>query len=256
MEKDRENGVQHDKGGIQVIARAAAILRALGREGISLGALAKETGLARSTVQRIVDALAQENLVEAGEAGVRLGWGLGQLAQLAQSDIVLAVRPHLEALFERTRESVDLSARHGREVAFLDRIISDQELRVVPISDKPRPLHSMANGKALLASLADAQVERLLPGVLAALTAHTITALPVLLAELAQVRASGVSFDREEHALGVCALGAAVCVPGLAPHAISIAVPATRFDSSMPALQEALLQARADIEASLRALHL
>lgn len=245
-----------DRNGIQVIARAAAILRALGREGISLGALAKETGLARSTVQRIVDALAQENLVEAGEAGVRLGWGLGQLAQLAQSDIVLAVRPHLEALFERTRESVDLSARHGREVAFLDRMISDQELRVVPITGKPRPLYSMANGKALLASLSEPEVERLLPGELAALTPHTITTLPALQAELAQVRSSGISLDREEHALGVCALGTAIRVPGLAPHAISIAVPASRFAASLPDLQQALLQARAGIEDSLRALRL
>lgn len=248
--------MEKHKGGIQVIARAAAILRALGREGISLGALAKETGLARSTVQRIVDALAQEHLVEAGEAGVRLGWGLGQLAQLAQSDIVLAARPHLEALFERTRESVDLSARHGREVAFLDRIISDQELRVVPIMGKPRPLHSMANGKALLASLPEPEVEQLLPGDMAVLTPHTITTLPALLAELAQVRASGVSFDREEHALGVCALGTAIHAPGLAPHAISIAVPASRFAASLPALQQALLQARAGIEGSLRALRL
>ena len=68
--------MQKDTGGIQVIARAAAILRALGREGMSLGALAKQTGLPRSTVQRIVDALAAEDFVEAGDAGVRLGWGL------------------------------------------------------------------------------------------------------------------------------------------------------------------------------------
>ena len=85
--------------------------------------------------------------VEVGEGGVRPGWGLRRLAAAAQSNIAALVRPGLEALFEHTRESVDLSTGHGREVAFLDRIISDQELRVVPIADRPRPLHAMANGK-------------------------------------------------------------------------------------------------------------
>ena len=243
--------MQKDTGGIQVIARAAAILRALGREGVSLGALAKQTGLPRSTVQRIVDALAAEDLVEAGESGVRLGWGLGRLAQLAQSDIVLAARPHLEALFEATHESVDLSTRQGGEVSFLDRIVSDQELRVVPITDKPRPLHAMANGKALLCAMSDAEVTRLLQHKLLALTPHTITTLPALLAELAAARASGLTVDRAEHALGVCALGTAIRVAGLPALAISVAAPAARFEASLPALQDALLAARAAIEASL-----
>lgn len=246
--------MQKDTGGIQVIARAAAILRALGREGMSLGALAKQTGLPRSTVQRIVDALAAEDFVEAGDAGVRLGWGLGRLAQLAQSDIVLAARPHLEALFEATHESVDISARQGSEVSFLDRIVSDQELRVVPIANKPRRLHAMANGKALLSSMSDAEVERLLQDSLLAMTPHTITTLPALLADLALARASGFSHDREEHALGVCAIGTAIRVPGLPALAISVAAPASRFDASLPAFQQALQTARAAIEQSLAAL--
>lgn len=47
----------------------------------------------------------------------------------------------------------------------------------------------MANGKALLASLAEAEVERLLPGELAALTPQTITGLPDLQQALLQARA-------------------------------------------------------------------
>ena len=246
--------MKKETSGIQVIARAAAILRALGRDGMSLGALAKQTGLPRSTVQRIVDALAAEDFVEAGDAGVRLGWGLGRLAQLAQSDIVLAARPHLEALFEATHESVDISARQGSEVSFLDRIVSDQELRVVPIANKPRRLHAMANGKALLSSMSDAEVERLLQDNLLALTPHTITTLPALLADLALARNSGFSHDREEHAPGVCAIGTAIRVPGLPALAISVAAPASRFEASLPAFQQALQTARAAIEQSLAAL--
>src|SRR5258708_923507 len=70
--------------GIQVIARAASVLRALeGRpEGLSLGQIAKEVGLARSTVQRIVAALASEDFVTEAQPGhgVRIGPGLARIA--------------------------------------------------------------------------------------------------------------------------------------------------------------------------------
>ncbi|KHN91196.1 hypothetical protein BSK71_04695 [Pectobacterium actinidiae] len=64
-------------GGIQVISRAAAILREVceSPDGLSLGQLAALTGLARSTVQRIVDALESEHLVQAGAKGFALVGG-------------------------------------------------------------------------------------------------------------------------------------------------------------------------------------
>ena len=56
--------------GIQVIARAAAILRVLrdSETGLSLGQIARQVGLPRSTVQRIVGALQEERLVIAASA--------------------------------------------------------------------------------------------------------------------------------------------------------------------------------------------
>jgi DNA-binding IclR family transcriptional regulator len=248
----KKGEMEKEAGGIQVIARAASILRALGYEGMSLGVLAKKTGLPRSTVQRIVDALAMESFVEAGDGGVRLGWGLGQLAALAHSDVVTLARPYLEVLSRATSESVDVSFRNGRDVAFLDRIISEQELRVVPMSNKPSPLHAMANGKAILACMHDDEVVMLLSDGLRRLTEKTISSVPMLLTELAAIRADGFAYDWEEHALGVCAVGVAITVPGLQPHAVSVAVPTPRFAMHLPAIKQALLKAKSGIEAALR----
>ena len=78
---EEKNGAQ---GGIQVIARAASILRTLEHHpgGLSLGQIAKSVGLARSTVQRIVAALAAEDFViAAGPGDVRIGPGLVRIAQ-------------------------------------------------------------------------------------------------------------------------------------------------------------------------------
>ena len=56
---------REDKSQVQVIARAATILRALEEQpaGLSLGQIAQRVDLARSTVQRIVAALAAEKLL-------------------------------------------------------------------------------------------------------------------------------------------------------------------------------------------------
>src|SRR5258707_9300888 len=73
-----------DKNQVQVIARAAHIMRALEGEdaGLSLGQIAARVGLARSTVQRIVASLESERLlIAASPTGrVRLGPAILRLA--------------------------------------------------------------------------------------------------------------------------------------------------------------------------------
>jgi DNA-binding IclR family transcriptional regulator len=237
--------------GIQVIARAAAILRALGPEPMSLGALARETNLPRSTVQRIVDALAAEQLVEAGEDGVRPGWGLQRLTTVGEVDVVSVVHPHLEWLFGQTRETVDLAMGQGKEVVFLDHIVCDQTLRVVPIIERPRALHLMANGKAILSAMSDATVRKLLDGRRGRSGGADRVDPAALLKELAGIRSSGFAFDRAGHAEGVHAVGTPVRVEGLRPYALSIAAPSCRFEAGLAKFKSALRECRRRVEADL-----
>lgn len=230
--------------GIQVISKAIKILRLLTDRGTSLGELARMTELPRSTVQRIVDTLAAEHLVECGDCGVRLGWGLNDLAKNAYSDVAAQLRHPLEMLFEKTHETVDISTFHGREVIFLDRIISDQAVRVVPIYDRPKPVYAMANGKAMLSLLSDTQIMALLNEQMPALTPRTLGDVPTLLLQIEKVRASGFSYDEEEHAEGVCAVGIALPVPGRPAHALSVVLPSYRFASRLTTIQQALTEVR------------
>ena len=75
---------QREHGNVQVIARAAEILRALidQPDGLSLSQIAKKVGLARSTVHRIVIALEAEHFVipTSPSGRIRLGPGLLHLA--------------------------------------------------------------------------------------------------------------------------------------------------------------------------------
>jgi DNA-binding IclR family transcriptional regulator len=61
-------------------------------------------------------------------------------------------------------------------------------------------------------------------------TPNTITTRRALLAELAQVRKTGVALDREEHTTGISAAGFALRIPQDNYAAISVPMPSQRFE--------------------------
>lgn len=234
------------RGGIQVIARAAAVLRALQQhpEGLSLGELAKLLALPRSTVQRIVEALDQEALVMAASAsrGVRLGPALLALANATRFEIAEIARPTLVELSRTTGETVDLSLLDGDKLVFVDQVSSEQHrLRAESGVGVAFPLHCTANGKALLAALDDDRLQRLKPRLkLARHTAQTLTTWSSLMAAIAQVRDTGIGTDMEENSEGICALSMALALPTGELAAISIPVPTPRFEQQRSRLEDAL----------------
>lgn len=234
-----------DRQGIQVIARAAALLRALEHypDGLSLGELAKAAELPRSTVQRIVDALHREGLVIAASAagGVRLGPALLSLAAATRFHIGQAARQTLEALASECGETVDLSLADQDKVVFIDQIAGKHRLTAVSAVGLSFPLHSSAPGKAVLATLPDAEIERLRKRIkLTAVTPHTITNWDRLEREIEAVRQTGVAFDHEENSPGISAVSVAIRSPSGEVAAISIPAPTARFQTTRAKLEKAL----------------
>jgi DNA-binding IclR family transcriptional regulator len=239
------------KQSIQVISRAASVLRALEDEpkGLSLGEIAQRVGLARSTVQRIVDALRSEQFVIAASptAGVRLGPGLVRLAASASVEFDDITRPIIAALSQSVGETVDLSVLKGRSAVFTDQIQGSHRLRAVSAIGDSFPLHCTANGKAILSVLPDDKLHALLRGPLPRQTPKTITRPAELLKEIEDCRRTGIAVDDEEHTEGICALGTGFLDPMGRAIALSIPVPTTRFRRIRPELATRLLEARAKI---------
>jgi DNA-binding IclR family transcriptional regulator len=249
--------IANDKSGVQVIARAAAILRALEDEapGLSLGQIAQRVSLARSTVQRIVAALEAEKLVIAASptGRVRLGPTILRLAASVRTDFVSIARPFLVDLSAELRETVDLAAVKHDHLVFVDQVIGPQRLRTVSAVGETFPLHCTANGKAYLAQLDDAAVTALIGEAYEARTPKTITRLKPLLRELARIRREGVAIDREEHTLGISAAGVALRDPFGNPVAISVPVPTARFRAHQRQIRERLIAAKRALEQHLAA---
>ena len=243
MSTDKQD--QSRTANVQVISRAATILRALRNhpKGLSLSQIAKEVGMARSTVQRIVTTLEQERFVTSASSngGYRLGAEIAMLAAAVHSDLREEIRPFLIKLSHQVNETVDLSVLDNGKVLFVDQIIAPHPLQATSQPGASFPLHCTANGKAILASLPLDEVEKLVPESLKQFNEHTITSREELFKELELIRKTGVSFAREEHIDGICAVGSVVVDRMGNLSAVSIPLPSTRFYGNEDRLAAALL---------------
>jgi DNA-binding IclR family transcriptional regulator len=240
---------------IQVIARAASILRVLEGEqgGLSLGQIAERVQLARSTVQRIVEALRAEHLLIAATptSGVRLGPALVRLAASADVDFDQITRPTMTALSQQLGETVDLSVLKAKSAVFIYQVQGAHRLRAVSAVGESFPLHCTANGKALLGLMNPAEVDRHLRTPLEKMTRNTLVRINEVKQALEMTRKMGYALDNEEHTEGISAVGTAFLDPLGRSLALSIPVPSTRFKRMRNVLIKHLLEARALITTGL-----
>lgn len=242
-----------DRGGIQVIARAALILRALRDDtsGMSLGQIAEKVHLPRSTVQRIVAALQEERLVIAsGVAGkIRLGPELHALADATRYSVVEECRLALSELSADLGETVDLSVLRGAGMIFLDQVPGTHRLRTVSSVGEVFPLTTTANGRAALSRLPLDKAQRLAQDEWARRgQPQDWTSLAPLLHD---VRMQGLAFDLDEHTGGISAVGAAFTDRCGEVHAISVPIPTSRFAQLRPGVERAVAATVARIDAIL-----
>lgn len=237
------------RNGIQVIARAAAVLRTLKEApgGMSLGQIAERVDLPRSTVQRIVQALQEERLViTSGTAGgVRLGPELHALAGAAHYNIVDQLRPFLQELMEETGETVDLSVLRGGRMIFLDQVQGTHRLRAISSVGEVFPVTSTANGRACLALLSEAEARKLAENEWDRL--GLTRDWPALSRALTKARAHGLAEDHDDHTEGISALGFAFADSVGDLHAVSIPVPSPRYEQQKAAVTAALLRLKSDL---------
>ena len=243
-----ESRSQAAQGGVQVIGRAAGVLRAIHQhpDGMSLSEIATAVALPRSTVHRLTTALAHEGFIEAASPGgrLRLGPEIVRLARGSRPELRDELRPFLEMLAAELGETVDCAVLEGDEMRFIDQIPAPHRLRAVSAVGAGFPLHCTANGKAALALLGRERAQRLLPARLERFTPATITRRSDLLSQLDEIAESGVAFDLEEHTEGICAAGIAVSDFAGRTAALSVPMPAQRFVGRERELERELVRVR------------
>ena len=240
---------------VHAVSKAARILKlcqALGGD-LSLGEIAKHLKLPRSTVQRIVQTLVQEGfLATDGSAhSITLGPEILAFGATAATNIVERVQPLLRKIAAETGETVDLSRLNGDHMVFLNQIASAQRLRTVSAVGDTFPLHCSANGKAVLAELPPEHLRGLLLRPLRKYTPNTLTNARTLKQHLEEVKHNGFAIDHEEHSIGICAIGIAFRDRANQFYAVSIPVPAVRFEQARKACERALLRSLSGLKVTI-----
>lgn len=235
---------------MSAIGRAAAVMRALAEssEAMSLADLAATTGLARSTVHRIVQELELEHLVLAmPHGGYRLGPAVLQLTTSTYAHLAASMRPALVDLAGRLDENIDLAVLSSGDVVVVDQLSSSQRLQAVTEIGGIFPAHASCVGKVLLADMDDERIRALLPTPLTRYTPHTLVDIDALLADIERTRRTGLSYDREEHDIGISAVAVRVRTPMGVPQAVAVVAPTHRFEQRREEYEAALVGLRAGL---------
>ncbi len=241
---------------IQVLERAFMLLDLLARhqDPVSLKSISEQTGLHPSTAHRILNDLTIGRFVDRPEAGsYRLGMRLLELGNLvkARLDVREAALGPMRELHRVTHQAVNLSVRQGDEIVYVERAFSERSgMQVVRAIGGRAPLHLTSVGKLFLAHDEPQRVRAYAARTgLAGHTRNSITELPRLEGELAQVRRSGTARDDEELELGVRCMAAGILDDqGRLIAGLSISAPSDRLEESWI---DKLLATAAQISSSL-----
>ena len=207
-----------EKSGVQSVERIFQLIEHLAAHptGVSLQRLAEETGLAKSTVHRLLASLVGLGYVVQDEENghYRLTLKMFELSSgiVDSMDIMGVAKAHLERLSQRTGEAVHLVIRDGRDIVYIYKTESGP-MRMSSRVGLRSPLYCTGVGKAILATLPGDELEDIWThSNVQKLTDKTITDLEELRSQLVEVRANGYAIDDEENELGVRCV--AVAIPG------------------------------------------
>jgi IclR family transcriptional regulator, KDG regulon repressor len=183
--------------------------------GLTIAEISDKLGVARSSMHGLVHTLAARGyLVQDGGGRFHLGARLIQLGINVGERLELrsAARGALERLVAATHDTALLVVPDHGDLLFVDKVLSDaRDVRTDPRVSSRKPPHCTSLGKALLATLDDVSVIKVIQAVgLEPATEHSITDEEELLADLAETRARGYSVDQQEALLGVFCVGAPV----------------------------------------------
>jgi len=238
---------ERDKASGTVLGRAVLILDSLAHgDVVGISELARRTGLAKTTVHRLVGELATYDLVEVTGDGIRLGMRLFELGQSVprQRSLKDAAMPFMRDLHEAARETVHLAVLDGTEVVYVEILHGTGAPRLPSRVGGRMPAHATGVGKAILAFSEARVVDTLIEAGLERRSPHTIVMPGALRQELKRVAGSCIAFDREESGPGiVCAASPIFGRDGRVVAAISLTGWSSRLDVDRvaPAVRTAAL---------------
>lgn len=184
-----------------VAARVVRLLELIASHdgGVGVREAARETGIDRSAVSRLLVQLESLDFVEKSAEGPSYGVGPAFFATAAavraRDTLWQAAKPLLEELVAEHNETAYLTVRRGDRVIFLDKIECSHPIRYVVDLGTAFPLISGAAGRAILSTFPADEIERILQDGFEPFTEESFADASTVHQELATDQASGVSIS-------------------------------------------------------------
>lgn len=235
--------------GVQSLHRGLEVLETVADAGghLGIGQIADATGLAQSTVHRLLQTLVERGYMrQLPDRRYALGFRLVPLGAAANQLVGVGAERLLGELVRELGETANLAVLAGDRAEYVAQAPSSHSMRMFTEVGRRVDLHATGVGKALLAQLADADVDAIVRRTgLPQYTPHTIATAVGLHASLAEIRARGYALDEQEQELGVRCVAVAVGSATPIQAAVSVSGPLTRMDDALVDRAVPLLQAAA-----------
>ena len=199
------------------VVRAIKVLRhiAAGRSVSNQSQAAREIGINRTTLLRLLHTLEAEGMIEPVQGGddYILGTGMIELAaqKLSSLDVAQAAGAVLSALAERLGLSCHLGILDRREVLYVLRSTPEVHLVSNVRIGTRLPAHASSMGRAILAHMPREAVDELFAGAeLFPVTHLTPTTMHALHVELEKIREYGIVDSRSSFEQGIDSIAAPV----------------------------------------------
>jgi IclR family KDG regulon transcriptional repressor len=190
---------------IQSVSHALDILESFTKTEDELGVteLSKRLGLHKNNVFRLLATLEHRGYIEQNNAteNYRLGPKTLQIGSIfiEQRECRRHARPIIENLMAMSGETAVVAVLRGNKVIYMDSVETNKTVRAVSRIGAMLPAHCTAVGKAQLAVLSPAEIERLYPETsLPTLTEKSIKTRDALLSELKKTAEKGFALENEE----------------------------------------------------------
>ena len=180
---------------------------------LTIAEVAQAVGLSRAAARRCLLTLAHLGYADYDGKFFRLTVHAMRLgyAYLASTTTPQILQTFVERLSEETNEPSSAATLDGNEMVYVARAAVKRILSINVNVGTRLPLFCTSLGRVLLASLDPADAEkRLAEAPRPEFTQHTITSIPQIRRQLAQVRANGYSLVEEELQVGLISLSVPV----------------------------------------------
>jgi IclR family KDG regulon transcriptional repressor len=191
---------------VQSLERALTILNKLSEypDGIQITRLAEQVGLTKGTLHRLLSTLSNMNYVVKDEETDKYKLGLQVLFLsrnlLNHSNIVNVAKPYLEKLSQEVNETVHLCIEDRGEVIYIDKIESNQTIRMYSRIGSRAPMYCTGVGKILLSGMNPDQFEEIVSKInFIPKTPKTITSKEEFINEIEKVKVQGYALDNAEN---------------------------------------------------------